>query len=121
MQEEEGISVKWYILNLVLQDPGHSTRNVRGGTYFLVSWVNVYCIKAWSHDNPGHGTRNARGVPLPVSINVYIYILTSKSILQSSTELAHAGYIYIVFCVLLIVLCFIMFLLSWDRSLGRCF
>ena len=30
-------------------------------------------------------------------------------------------YIYIVFCVLLIVLCFIMFFLSQDRSLGRCF
>ena len=39
----------------------------------------------------------------------------------TSTELAHVGYIYIVFCVLLIVLCFIMFLLSQDRSLGRCF
>ena len=75
----------------------------------------------WRHDNPGHGTRNARGDPLQVYINIYVCILTSKSILQSSTELAHAGYIYIVFCVLLIVLCFIMFLLSWDRSLGRCF
>ena len=59
--------------------------------------------------------------PLQVYINVYVCILTSKSVLQSSTELAHAGYIYIVFCVLLVVLCFIMFLLSWDRSLGRCF
>ena len=37
----------------------------------------------------------ARGVPLPVYINVYVCILTSKSILQSSTELAHVGYIYI--------------------------
>ena len=31
-------------------------------------------------------------------INVYVCILTSKSILQSSTELAHAGYIYSVLC-----------------------
>ena len=35
----------------------------------------------------------ARGVPLPVYINVYV--LTSKSVLQSSTELACVGYIYI--------------------------
>ena len=28
-------------------------------------------------------------------INVYVCILTSKSVLQSSTELAHVGYIYI--------------------------
>ena len=35
-----------------------------------------------------------RGVPLQVYINVYVCILTSKSILQSSTELAHVGYIY---------------------------
>ena len=34
----------------------------------------------------------ARGVPLQVYINVLV--LTSKSILQSSTELAHVGYIY---------------------------
>ena len=64
LQEEEGISVKRYILNLALQDPGH-------------------------------GTRNARGVPLQVYINIYVYILTSKSVLQSSTELAHVGYLYI--------------------------
>ena len=57
--------------------------------------------------HPGQGTRNARGIPLQVYINIYVCILTSKSVLQSSTELTHAGYIYIVFCVLLIVLCFI--------------
>ena len=33
-------------------------------------------------------------------INVYVCILTSKSILQSSTELALAGYIYICIVVL---------------------
>ena len=43
----------------------------------------------------GHSTRNARGDPLPVYINVYVCILTSKSVLQSSTELAHVGYLYI--------------------------
>ena len=35
----------------------------------------------------------ASGVPLQVCINVYV--LTSKSVLQSSTELARVGYIYI--------------------------
>ena len=34
--------------------------------------------------------------PLQVYINVYV--LTSKSVLQSSTELARAGYIYSVLC-----------------------
>ena len=37
----------------------------------------------------------ARGVPLSVYINIYVCILTSKSVLQSSTELARVGYIYI--------------------------
>ena len=66
-----------------------------------------------------------RVVPLPVYINVYVCILTSESILQSSTELAHVGYIICVysgFVYFLIVLCFyIKVLLSQDRSLGRCF
>ena len=35
-----------------------------------------------------------------VYINVYVCILTSKSVLQSSTELAHVGYIYICIVVL---------------------
>ena len=56
-----------------------------------------------------------RGIPLQVYINIYV----------CSPVFYWTGpcwrYIYIVFCVLLIVLCFIMFLLSWDRSLGRCF
>ena len=39
-----------------------------------------------------------QGVPLQVHINIYVCILTSKSVLQSSTELAHAGYIYSVLC-----------------------
>ena len=38
--------------------------------------------------------RYARGDPL----QVYVYILIPKSVLQSSTELAHAGYIYNVLC-----------------------
>ena len=49
------------------------------------------------HDNPGHGTRNARGDPLQVYINVYV----------CSQVFYWTGpcwiYIYIVFCVLLIV------------------
>ena len=40
----------------------------------------------------------ARGIPLQVYINIYVCILTSKSVLQSSIELAHAGYIYSVLC-----------------------
>ena len=36
-----------------------------------------------------------RGVPLQVYINGYVCILTSKSVLQSSTELAHVGYLYV--------------------------
>ena len=55
--------------------------------------VTIYA-SVQHHNNPGHGTRNARGFPLPVYINVYVCILISKSILQSSIELAHAGYIY---------------------------
>ena len=37
----------------------------------------------------------ARGVPLQVYINIYVCFLTSKSLLQTSSELAHVGYIYI--------------------------
>ena len=50
------------------------------------------------HDNPGHGTRNTRGDPLQVYINVYAFIWILKSVHQSSTELACAGYIYSVLC-----------------------
>ena len=119
----------------------------RGGTYFLVSWVNseMYhslltgAMKSWSQ----HQKLQEEKVGFYKSISqfltgamkswsqhqklqeefLYKSILMFMSVLQSSTELAHAGYthIYIVFCVLLVVLCFIMFLLSQVRSLGRCF
>ena len=68
LQEEEGISGKWYI------------------------------FKSGAARDPGHGTRNARGDPLPVYINVYVCILTSKSVIQSSIGLARVGYIYSVLC-----------------------
>ena len=49
--------------------------------------------------HPGHSTKNARGVPPQVYINIYVCNLTSKSVLQSSTELARVGYyIYSVLC-----------------------
>ena len=57
-------------------------------------------------------------------INVYVCILTSESISPVFTELAHAGCIYIcivVLCTSHCVVFYIMFLLSWVRSLGRCF
>ena len=37
-------------------------------------------IPNWCHENPGHSTRNARGI-----------FCKFMSVLQSSTELAHAG------------------------------
>ena len=72
--------------------------------------------------NPGHGTRNARGDPLQVYINVHVYILTSKSVHQSSTELAHAGYIYI-YSVLCTSCCVVFYNVPplMDQVLGRCF
>ena len=59
-----------------------------------------------------------------VYINVSVLTSTSKSILQSSTELAHIGCIYmciVVLCTSHCVVFYIKFLLSWVRSLGRCF
>ena len=110
---------------------------VRGKNLFSI--LVDLCIKAWCHETMVTAPEIARGVPLQVYASVYAsvrchdilvtapemqegkFYYQYESVLQSSIELAHAGYIYIVFCVLLIVLCFIMFLLSWDRSLGRCF
>ena len=68
MQEEEGISVKWYIFNLVLQDPGHGTKIMRGKDGFSDT-VTIYA-SARCHNNPGHSTRNARGISLQVYINI---------------------------------------------------
>ena len=118
----------WSIFPLLwkVSHPGHGTKIMRGKNLFVSVNSEMYqsfslCFslmprRSWSRH------QKCKRCPSTVYINVYVCILTSKSILQSSTELAHAGYIYIVFCVLLIVLCFyIMFLLSWVRSLGRCF
>ena len=49
----------------------------------------------WCHKILVMALEIARGIPLQVYINIYVCILTSKSVLQSSTELAHVGYIYI--------------------------
>ena len=87
------------------------------GEVLLSVWVIAGAMKY-----PGHGTRNCKrrswGFDVYTSsgyINVYVcspvFYLTGPCWI----------YIYIMFCVLLIVLCFIMFLLSWERSLGRCF
>ena len=60
----------------------------------LIFYINCLADmpKLVPQDN-SQGTRNARGISLQVYINIYVCILTSKSILQSSTELAHVGYI----------------------------
>ena len=98
----------------------------RGGTYFLVSCVNseMYqslltgAMRSWSQHQKCkrssyflvmslfmlQSDATAILVMAPgmqeflfsVYINVYVCILTSKSVLQSSTELAHVGYICIV-------------------------
>ena len=57
-----------------------------------------------------------RGVPLPVYINVLV--LTSKSILQSSTELAHIGYIYMCRVVLCTSHC-VVFLYNVPPLMGQ--
>ena len=49
----------------------------------------------WCHKILVMAPEIARGIPLQVYINIYVCILTSKSVLKSSTELAHVGYIYI--------------------------
>ena len=86
-----------------------------GRMVFWLHWCLYFslCLGLVPQDN-GHGTRNMRGNPLQVYINGYV----------CSPVFYWTGpcwiYIYSVLCTL-IVLCFIMFLLSWDRSLGRCF
>ena len=47
-------------------------------------------MKSWSQHQ-----KLQEEMPLQVYINVYVCILILKSVLQSSTELARAGYIYI--------------------------
>ena len=80
------------------KDPGHGTRNVRED---LGPEVGEFSAELAHARDPGHGTRNVREVFWGV-----------VSVLQS--EICN-------------VLCtshcieFMMFPLSWDRSLGRCF
>ena len=79
-------------------DPGHSTKIMReGNDGRMVQFVMVlYIVSVNSQFQTNKclvpqdvmAPEVARGVPLPVYI-------TSKSILQSSTELALIGYIYI--------------------------
>ena len=80
----------------------------------------IYAL-VWCHDDPGHGTRNARGDPLKVYINTYVYILTSKSVLQSSTELARVGYIYIYIYIysVLCTSCCVVFLYNVPPLTGQ--
>ena len=86
-------------------------------TIYALVYASVWC-----HDILVMAPEIARGVPLQVYINIYVFIWILKSVHQSSTELAHVGYIYIKCFVYFSLCCFyIMFLLSWVRSLGRCF
>ena len=83
-----GISVKWYIFNLVLQDPGHGTRNARGissGVFQLIQ----RCNKAWCHEMSQH-RKYARGDPGDLTSICLLDILMFMSVLQSSTELTCA-------------------------------
>ena len=110
----------WNLLLMqMVSHPGHGTKIMRGRRYFLVIWVNsemyyslltgvrrcqsIGCIidgpRLMPWDN-SHGTRNARGVPLQVYINVYVCILTSKSI---SPVFYWTGPCWIYICI--VVLC----------------
>ena len=116
------------LLSGAASDPGHGTKIRRGGKvlYFQL-WFQPTCschqlFSLVPQDVTA--PEIARGVPLPVYINVHVYILTSESILQSSTELAHIVCIYmciVVLCTSHCVVFYIMYLLSWVRSLGSCF
>ena len=66
LQEEEGISVQWYILNLVPQgNPGHGTKIYeRGGRYFITVPANSQLSPTLQ---PGtmrcHSTRDCKRCP----------------------------------------------------------
>ena len=85
LQEEEGISIQWYILNLVLQgilvtapkiargggnfysvvypqsgaagNPGHGTKNCKRRRWDFM----MFTLLSGATRNSGHGTKNARG------------------------------------------------------------
>ena len=63
------------------------------GTYFLVSWVNVYVSKPsnWCHEILVTAPKMQEGI-------LYKFIFMFMSVLQSSTELACVGCIYSVLC-----------------------
>ena len=91
---------------------------------FLVMSISQFQNnKAWCHEMSWH--QRLQEVSLYQFILMFMFIsLTSKSILQSSTELARIGCIYmciVVLCTSHCVVFYIMYLLSWVRSLGRCF
>ena len=64
--------------------------------YEREGWIFNYCLffnlVPW---DKGHSTKNMRG---NLVYWVYVFIWILKSVLQSTTELAHAGYIYSVLC-----------------------
>ena len=63
-------------------------KGISGDVTIYASILLSGATRQWSQHQ-----RYARGDSLQVYIDVYV--LTSKSVLQSSTELAHVGYIYI--------------------------
>ena len=67
--------------------------NCKRGTYFLVSWVNVYVSKPsnWCHEILVTAPKLQEGI-------LYKFIFMFMSVLQSSTELACVGCIYSVLC-----------------------
>ena len=79
--------------------------------------------KAWCHEMSRH--QRLQEVSLYQFILMFMSIsLTSKSILQSSTELAHIGYIYVCIVVLCTSRC-VVFLYNvpplTGQVLGKCF
>ena len=88
------------LLSGATRDPGHSTRNARGGGQFLVMSISQFLFaivtnsSAWHHEMSWH--QRLQEVSLYQFILMFMSIsLTSKSILQSSTELVHIGCIYV--------------------------
>ena len=73
-------------LGLVPRDPGHGTRDMRGK--LLVISANLQYNKTWCHETMILAPEIWEGI-------LYKFILMFMSVFQSSTELAHAGYIYI--------------------------
>ena len=116
LQEEKGISgnVTIYASVRCHDNPGHGTKNYeREELIFYISWLaDMPKLVPWDNS---HNTRNMRGkdgfsatvyssvwchdilvmAPKLWEGILYKFILMFMSILQSSSELAHVGYIYI--------------------------